>query len=136
MKMERKSPFKLFGRFLVERGTITQEDLFYARALQRKKNKKVGEIANELGLMTAEEVEYVLIKQEDDGSLFGDIAISEGIITKDELSTILKKQEENHIYIGEALVELKALSTKSLIEELKAYNFEKLKYTQKMQMGS
>ena len=136
MNMERKTQFKLFGRFLVEKGIITQEDLFFARALQRKKNKKTGEIASELGLMTAEEVEYVLIKQEDYGSLFGEIAISEGIITKDELSAILKKQEEDHIYIGEALVELKAISTKMFIEELKAYNLEKLQYTKKMQMGA
>jgi len=136
MKMERKTPFKLFGRFLVEKGKITQEDLFFARALQRKKNKKTGEVAAELGLMTDEEVEFVLIKQEDDGSLFGEIAVSEGIITKDELSIILKKQEEYHIYIGEALVELKAFSTKTLIEELKSYNFEKLQYTKNMQMGA
>lgn len=136
MKMERKTPFKLFGRFLVEHGTITQEDLFFARALQRKKNKKVGEIAAELDLMTPEEVEYVLIKQEDDGLLFGEIAISEGIITEDEFSMILKKQEEGHIYIGEALVEIKAITNKTLIEELKAYNFEKLKYAKKMQMGA
>lgn len=136
MKMERKSPFKLFGRFLVEHGAITQEDLFFARALQRKRNKKVGEIAVELGLMTAEEVEYVLIKQEDDGYLFGEVAIAEGIITEPELEIILKKQLDDHLYIGEALVDIKAISNRTLIEELKAYNFEKLKYTKKMQMGA
>lgn len=136
MKMERKTPFKLFGRFMVEHGTITQEDLFFARALQRKKNRKVGEIGVELVLVTPEEVEYVLIKQEDEYALFGAIATNEGIISEPELETILKKQEDEHIYIGEALVQIKAITNKTLIDELKAYNLEKLKYTKKMQMGS
>jgi len=136
MKSQSTSGFKLFGRFLLEKGIITEEDVFFARSLQRKKNRKVGEIAVSMGLMVPEEVEMVLTEQESLGGLFLDLAVDMGIMTIKEKDDILKEQEENHLFFGEALVEIKAITRPVLIQELKAYNLEKLKYLKKVKAGS
>lgn len=92
------------GRFLVEQGAITEEQLADGLRFQRESNWRIGEVAVERGVLTPEHVRAICEKQRDDPRLFGDIAVGERQLTRKTLDDLLFFQKIQHTYLGEALL--------------------------------
>ncbi len=118
---------KLFGRYLLEKGTITRLDIIRARELQRKHNKSFFDIVFEKSYIKKEDIAKIQTIQEETNKPFEEIAVDEGIITAHMRDEIIDEIEKNHIYFGEALVINGAISKEELIKELKEFNLMTIK---------
>jgi len=96
----------VFGRFLKAKGLITDEDIFNARMLQKRQNRKIGEIAVDRGLMDMNSVERLLVYQEETGIRFGELAVQLGYLSQKQVEELLEHMEKSYIYFGEALVRI------------------------------
>ncbi|RKZ30410.1 hypothetical protein DRQ33_07885 [bacterium] len=116
---------KFFGQFLLEKGCITQEQLFKALQYQQVEDAtKIGEIAIQMKLMTPKQVERVHQEQRLTDKYFGELAISMGYITEQQLKTMIKIQKNNHIFLGQALVELGFLTKQQIQDYLREFHNE------------
>jgi hypothetical protein len=108
----------LFGRFLRQKGLITEQDIVNARLMQRRQNLMIGELARRKGWITEEDIERVLVFQEENPIPFGELAMEHEYMHKSQVDEILRDIEANHVFFGEALVSLGALSKKDMLENL------------------
>jgi len=92
------------GRFLVEQGAITEEQLEDGLRYQQEHNRRIGEEAVERGLLTPEEVRAICDQQRRDPRLFGDIAVEKGSLCRQSVDELLFFQKVHHTYLGEALL--------------------------------
>jgi hypothetical protein len=92
------------GRFLVEQGAITSEQLEDGLRFQRESNRRIGEVAMDRGLLTPEQVLEIRQRQQEDSRLFGDIAVGARRISRRSLDDLLFFQKVQHTYLGEALL--------------------------------
>jgi hypothetical protein len=92
------------GRFLVEQGAISEEQLEDGLRFQRENNRRIGEVAVERGLLTPAHVREICQRQQDDSRLFGDIAVGDRRLTRKSLDNLLFFQKIQHTYLGEALL--------------------------------
>ena len=83
---------QLFGRYLVDKGVITNED--YANAVRKQLDVRVklGIIAVAEGLLTEEQTETINKLQMQFDKRFGDIAVEKGFLTDEQVGALLKKQ--------------------------------------------
>jgi hypothetical protein len=91
------------GRFLVERGVVTEAQLEDGLRFQRENNRRIGEVAMDRGALTPEQVLAIRERQRDDPRLFGDIAVRERCLSRRDLDALLFLQKVQHAYLGEAL---------------------------------
>lgn len=94
------------GRFLVEQGAITEEQLADGLRYQRENNRRIGEVAVDRGMLTPEQVRDICGRQDADPRLFGDLAVDERQLTRRSLNDLLFFQKIHHTYLGEALLVL------------------------------
>lgn len=120
----------IFGRFLKAKGLITEEDIFNARMLQKRQNRKIGEIAVERGIMDIDSVERLLVYQEETGIRFGELAVRLGHISQEQLDELLEYMEKSYIYFGEALVRLGILAGGQMKEDLEMFHRLKVRVQQ------
>jgi len=92
------------GRFLVEQGAISEEQLDDALRFQRENNRRIGEVAVDRGVLSPEQVGCIRDRQQEDPRLFGDIAVGERRLTRRTLDELLFFQKIQHTYLGEALL--------------------------------
>jgi hypothetical protein len=92
------------GRFLVEQGAVTEEQLEDGLRFQHEHNRRIGEVAMDRGVLTPEQVLAVREKQRHDPGLFGDIAVRQRSLSRRELDELLFLQKVQHTYLGEALL--------------------------------
>ena len=96
---------QFLGNYLLQRGVVTQEQLFNAMSRLSKTHIKLGTIAIHEGLMTAKEVDECLYVQTREDKRFGEIAINRGYLTEDQVNELLSKQTPDYILLGQNLVE-------------------------------
>lgn len=92
------------GRFLVEQGAITEEQLADGLRFQKENNRRIGEMAMDRGVLTPGEVDGICRRQQDDPRLFGDIAVEQRHLSRQDLDQLLFFQKVQHTYLGEALL--------------------------------
>ncbi|MEA5089498.1 hypothetical protein [Solidesulfovibrio sp.] len=92
------------GRFLVERGVVTEAQLEDGLRFQRENNRRIGEVAMDRGALTPGQVLAIRERQRDDPRLFGDIAVRERCLSRRDLDALLFLQKVQHVYLGEALL--------------------------------
>ncbi|EHJ49039.1 hypothetical protein DFW101_3039 [Solidesulfovibrio carbinoliphilus subsp. oakridgensis] len=92
------------GRFLVEQGAITEEQLAGALRFQREHNRRIGEVAVDRGVLSPAQVLAIRDRQQEDSRLFGDIAVGDRRLTRRTLDELLFFQKVQHTYLGEALL--------------------------------
>ncbi|MGE4537047.1 MAG: hypothetical protein AB7D37_08205 [Desulfovibrio sp.] len=92
------------GRFLVEQGAITEEQLADGLRFQKEHNRRIGEMAVDRGVLTAGDVDGICRRQQTDPRLFGDIAVKERRLSRQDLDQLLFFQKVQHTYLGEALL--------------------------------
>lgn len=123
--MEKK--FSLFGQFLLEKGLVTFDDIYYARMLQKNENLKLDELALNKGWLTEEQIRRIAVFQEESDKAFIETAVEKGFLKGTQVDVLLKGQSETYLFFGEALVRLGTLSKEVLFESLKEFNNKLLK---------
>jgi hypothetical protein len=117
-----RNQYLFFGQFLRKEGLISEEDIFQARSLQKKRNRRIGELAMEKGWITGEKVDRVLVMQEDTEEKFGEIAVSQGYLTEAQVGELLERMDDGYLFFGEALVQLGVLKMEVMVEKLNEFN--------------
>jgi len=95
---------KFFGRFLLRKGIITEDQLLDAVNYQKEMNRRIGAVAVERKLLTKKQVESVLEEQKKVDMPFGEIAVGLKYLTRKKLDDLLFLKNVNHVYLGEALL--------------------------------
>lgn len=109
--------FKLqeaFLDFLLNKGVVTEEDIFAAMEYRREKTPPVGRIALKEKMLTVRQVSRILMAQCDSGLPFGQQAVALGFWEPDMVDEILKLQRESRPSALAALLALGFLDQEQL----------------------
>lgn len=110
------------GLYLVEQGAITPAQLDEAIARQRRRNRRIGDMAVARGLLTRDDVEHVFSVQHAAERPFGEIALELGLLGRAELDELLFSQNIHNSHLGEVLLEMGALTLEQFGPLLDAYH--------------
>lgn len=116
---------QLFGKYLVEKQIITNEDYKEAIKQQLSVRVKLGTIAIAEGLLTEEQVENINKLQMQFDKRFGDIAVEKELLTDEQIGELLKKQGNPYMQFIEALTGTSKLTMNVLEKTLAAFQKEK-----------
>lgn len=116
---------QLFGKYLVEKEIISNDDYVAAVEKQLTIRVKLGTIAIAEGLLTEEEVETINKLQMQYDKRFGDIAVEKGLLDDAEVGKLLKKQGNPYLQFIEALSEVTGLTAAVLDKTLNTFQKEK-----------
>ncbi len=116
---------QLFGKYLVKKQIITNEDYKEALKQQLAVRVKLGTIAIADGLLTEEQVEDINKQQMQLDKRFGDIAVERGLLTDAQIGELLKKQGNPYMQFVQALMETSKLTASVLDKTLSAFQKEK-----------
>lgn len=112
---------QLFGRYLVEKGIITNEDYKGLIQKQLSTRAKLGTIAVAEGLLTEEQAEHINKLQKQFDKRFGDIAVEKGLLAENQIEDLLKKQGNPYMQFLEVVLESGKIPVSQLDEELDAF---------------
>lgn len=110
-----------FGRFLVDRGYVTQNEIEAALLLQTERNPRIGTLARERRLLKSPDICHIIDYARENGVRFGQAAIDLGHLNQREVDELLSAQSESHVYVGELLIELNLISRPQLELCLREY---------------
>ena len=102
------------GRFLVQHGYVTDDQLHKALEVQRFQHASLGHLALRHGILDEQGVLEILTRQEETGELFGEAAIVLGRITSEQIERLLAEQRTNLPPLGQVLQKLGYLSSENL----------------------
>ena len=96
---------QLFGKHLVNKGIITEDD--YKSAIQKHLNTraKIGTIAVAEGLLTEAQADEINRRQKQSDKRFGDIAVEEKILTEVQVEELLQKQGNPYLQFLDVLLD-------------------------------
>lgn len=115
---------KFLGQFLLEKGSITPQQLLSALDAQRASNPLLGELAEQRGMLTAAQARRINERQRAEDRRFGDIAEDMGLLTPEQIAQLLAAQKAQRKLFGEILVEQGTLTPAQLEAELAAHRQE------------
>ena len=115
---------QLFGKYLVKKGMLTEDE--YRDAIQKHLSIRVpiGTIAVAEGLLTETQVEEIHRQQKQFDKLFGDIAIEKGYLSKEQVENLLRKQGNPYLQFLEVLLESGKLTISQMDAEFAAFQKE------------
>lgn len=116
---------QLFGKYLVEKEIISNDDYKTAIDKQLSVRVKLGTIAVAEGLLTEDEVENINRLQMQFDKRFGDIAVEKGLLSPSEIDELLKKQGNPYMQFVQALTECTSISAAVLERTLASFKKEK-----------
>lgn len=96
---------QLFGKYLVEKNVITDDDYKDIINKQLSVRVKLGTIATAQGLLTEEEVTAINELQKQSDRRFGDIAVEKKLLSAEQVDALLKKQGNPYMQFLEVLLE-------------------------------
>lgn len=105
---------QFLGNYLLQKGIVTQDQLFDAMTRLSEAHIKLGTIAIHEGLMTANEVDECLYVQTREDKKFGEIAVQRGYLEESQVSELLDKQTPDYVLLGQTLVENGVISYEEL----------------------
>ncbi|HWR57760.1 MAG TPA: 4Fe-4S binding protein [Thermodesulfovibrionales bacterium] len=113
---------KGYGKYLLEKGVVTMDDIISARFFQRRNNLLIGELAKRKGWLTDDQILKITVLQEEFRERFGEIAVREKYLKKEQLDQLLTEQNDSFLHFGEALVKIGAISLEDEIKHLGEFN--------------
>ena len=113
-----------FGQYLLEKGSLTKDQLIESINYQKSKILKLGEIALDRKLLTEKEIAKIHNEQKRTDMRFGDLAVKMKLLTAEQLGEIITIQKNNHIYLGEAIVACGHMDQTSIDRELQCFKEE------------
>ena len=115
---------QLFGKYLVKKGMLTEEE--FREAIQKHLSVRVpiGTIAVAEGLLTEAQVEEIHRQQKQFDKLFGDIAVEKGYLGQEQVEELLRKQGNPYLQFLEVLLESGKLTISQIDAEFAAFQKE------------
>lgn len=114
----------LFGKYLISKGVISEEQLQNLKREQTKTRVKLGLIAISEKLLTEKQAEEINRKQALMDKRFGDIAIEHGFLTLEQVSHLLDLQGDPFMQFCQIVTDKKYMTLAQIEEELKNYQTE------------
>lgn len=115
---------QLFGKYLVNKGVISNEDYRSLIEEQLGTRVKLGTIAVAEGLLTVEQAEKVNRIQKQHDKRFGDVAVEKGYLTEAQVEGLLKQQGNPYMQFLEVLLDSEKITISQLDEEFAAFQKE------------
>ena len=112
----------LLGRFLVEGGYITDQQLQRGLEMQRFEHILLGGLALRNGMLSQHEVLDVLFHQEATGDLFGEAAKSLGFLNDEQIKRLLDQQQNNLPRLGCVLEKLGYVTSEEIARAMDELN--------------
>lgn len=111
-RLRDREPANLLGQFLVDGGAITADELSAALSLMGTLNERIGALAVARGWLTQRQADHIAGLQRTIDARWGDIAVAleEGGLTQEQVEELHWEQTEDNLRLGDALVEVGALS--------------------------
>ena len=115
---------QLFGKYLVNKGMLTEEE--YRDAIQKHLSVRVpiGTIAVAEGILTEKQTEEIHRLQKQFDRKFGDIAIEKGYLTETQVEELLKKQGSPYLQFLEVLLDSGKITISQMDVEFAAFQKE------------
>jgi|GEM_PF-315302 len=141
---------KLFGQFLMDKGLVGHEDLLRAISLQEQKSPRLGELSlaacylDELRgrealtlrdlAMAVEHLRLAEVLDAFDREFSPDLSLGEfladlGIVARNRLNRAITEATPRYLDLGQALVEIGALSEEELRNCREEFNRDQARYT-------
>ncbi len=114
-----------FGKYLMEKGILTQEDYKKLYEVTKNSRVKLGLLGVESGLLTQEQADEVNQLQQQQDKRFGDIAVEKGYLTEEDVSDLLDRQGDPYLLYIQALTEGGFLTLEDIQKELVNYRKER-----------
>lgn len=115
---------QLFGKYLINKGVITDGDYKEFIKKQLDVRVKLGTIAVADGLLTEEQAELINKLQKQFDKRFGDIAVERNLLTEEQVQGLLKKQGNPYMQFLEVLLESRKVTVSQLDKEFAAFQKE------------
>ena len=115
---------QLFGKYLVKKGMLTEEEFREAIQKHLSIRAQIGTIAVAEGLLTEAQVEEIHRQQKQFDKLCGDIAIDKGYLSKEQGEELLRKQGNPYLQFLEVLLESGKLTISQMDAEFAAFQKE------------
>ncbi len=109
---------QLFGRYLVDKALLREEDYKAIIEKQLSVRVKLGTIAIAEGLLTEDQVNLINELQKQRDKRFGDIAIEERLLTDDQIGVLLSKQGNPYLQFIQLITESTPLTNSQIEEQL------------------
>lgn len=110
-----------FGRFLIENGAATTDQVMDALNEQRRSVPFIGEVAVRAGILTVDQVLDVLDQQLTTHREFGEQAVLSGYIEYRDYRRLGELKKEAFVPIGEVLVRQGVLTPKRMFQLLREH---------------
>ena len=115
---------RIMGRYLLEKGKVTKEQLSGVYQVQDYKRAKLGVIAVTEKLMSVAQAEEINALQATMDKRFGDLAIERGYLTNIQVGRLLSLQEDEFLTFSSAIVERGIMSLEELNNCINSYQEE------------
>lgn len=115
---------QLFGKYLVKKGFLTEEEYKDAIKEHFGRRVKIGTIAMAEGLLTQEQVDDIHRQQRQFDKFFGDIAIENQMLTKEQVEELLAKQGNPYLQFLEVLLDTGKITISQMDQEFAAFQKE------------
>lgn len=96
---------RILGNFLVEKGSLSQEQLTQVWEAQEESRVRLGVIAISEQLMTIEQVDEVNKMQAVMDKRFGDIAVEQQYLTEEQVSRLLRLQGNTYLVFIQTILD-------------------------------
>lgn len=106
---------RLLGKYMVEKGILTKEQLRQVYHVQETNRAKLGVIAVSEKLMSIAQAEQVNSLQATVDKKFGDIAIEKGYLTDSQVGRLLELQGNSYLAFVQAIVDLGYLTMERIV---------------------
>ncbi len=115
---------RIFGRYLLEKGKLSDAQLAQAYQVQESKRAKLGVIAVTEKLMTVAQAEEINALQAMMDKRFGDLAVERGYLSNIQVGRLLSLQEDEFLTFTSAIVERGFMSLEELNNSINEYQKE------------
>lgn len=114
----------LFGKYLVHKNIITDEDYFAIKMEENKTKVKLGLIAVSEKLITEKQADQINMKQQQMDKRFGDIAIEMGLLTQTQVERLLALQGNPYMQFCQTVTDKKILELSQIEEAMKSFQMD------------
>lgn len=115
---------QLFGKFLVKKEVINEEDYQLIIKEQLHVRVRLGTIAVVEGLLTEDQVEEINREQQQLDKRFGDIAVSKELLTEEQVRDLLKKQGNVYMQFVQLLTDMTDMTAEDVEDYLEDFRKE------------
>ena len=115
---------QLFGKHLVKKGLLTEQEYKDAVKAHLGRRVKIGTIAIAEGLLTQEQVIEIHRQQRQYDKLFGDLAVENGFLTEEQVEKMLAKQGSPYLQFLEVILETGKITINEMEQQFVAFQRE------------